>query len=74
MLADRFALRNPDLLTYEQVARAADCSLRTVRRAVDAGEIRATEIGRFRRITKGELARLLQRNRGRAAGPTGLVA
>ena len=59
-LQHRAALADPSLLTYETVARALRCSVKTVRRAVDAGEIHAETHGRFRRISKSELLRVVR--------------
>ena len=64
-LAVRAALQDPSLLSYEDVARLLRCSVKTVRRAVDAGEIAATPVGRFRRISKNELARALREGMSR---------
>lgn len=51
--------------TPEQVAEALQLSLRTVRRLIALGDIRAVKIGRAVRIPAGELTRLL----GEAANP-----
>ena len=69
-LATRAALADPNLLSYDQVAGALRCSVKTVRRAVDAGEIHAEAHGRFRRISKTELLRIVRAGRPLADGST----
>ena len=46
-LAHRAALRSSDLPSYEEVARLLHCSIKTVRRAVNAGETKIVRSAAF---------------------------
>jgi excisionase family DNA binding protein len=49
----------PRLLTLAQVAEHLDVCIRTLRRAIDRGDIRVVKLGRVIRVSEDELRRIV---------------
>ena len=59
----------PQLRTTASTARLLDCSVRTVYRLVDRGELSPVRLGRVLRFEVSEIERYLDRHREAVASP-----
>jgi len=69
-LTELISLQVADWLTIEHAALVCDCSYDTIKRAVDRGELPASDIGNgekkaAHRIARSHLKAWMERNRGR---------